>query len=62
MSNAKKCDRCGKFYTEELGEISEEWWRYNVTRDCYPYETITKDLCRECKEALMVWLGERGEI
>lgn len=59
MSNIKKCDRCGEAYDPLLTNITfdEEWWRYEVQRDCHPYEIIKIDLCPNCRKELYKWLG-----
>ena len=52
---AKKCDRCGSLYEEKLD--CRDVWRYNVTKDCYPYpDKIELDLCYNCKYDLEQWL------
>lgn len=56
--NAKICDRCGKTFTwhEILQKANNEAWRYDLTKYCHPYpESITLDLCLECKEDLVRW-------
>lgn len=45
MSDIKKCDRCGEAYEPFFGvTFDEEWWRYEVHKDCHPYEKIKIDL------------------
>lgn len=62
MSEVKLCDRCGKvipFLNPELTN-EKEAWRYKIIRDCHPYpDTITIDLCLDCKKDLVKWLGRR---
>ena len=54
---AKKCDRCGKFYTQDDHlKDKEENWRYAIVYDAHPYESITKDLCPQCLKDLKEWL------
>ena len=60
MANAKECDRCGKYYSINFisFDYEEDWWRYGLYRDCYPYEEIKVDLCPECRKKLYDWLKE----
>lgn len=60
MSNAKKCDRCGKLYdTEEIIiDYSDMRMRYVILKDCHPYPEIRLDLCKECRVALSEWLAK----
>lgn len=64
MSNAKKCDRCGKLYdTEEIIkeiDYSDMWWRYVLIKDCHPYPEMRLDLCKECRIDLYKWLSNGG--
>ena len=61
MSNAYKCDRCGKLYVSELvvdfNKVS--WVRYDITKDCHPYGTFKLDLCDACKRELAEWLNKK---
>jgi hypothetical protein len=59
MSDIKKCDRCGEAYEPLLTGITldDEWWRYEVHKDCHPYEKIKIDLCPDCRKELYKWLG-----
>ena len=61
MSDIKKCDRCGEVYDPLLTGITldDEWWRYEVRRDCHPYEEIKIDLCPDCRKKLCKWI--KGE-
>ena len=57
MSAAKKCDRCGNFYTQDdFLNDKEENWRYAVVYDPHPYASVTKDLCPRCLKDLKKWL------
>lgn len=60
MSDIKKCDRCGEAYDPLLTGITfdDEWWRYEVHKDCHPYEKIKIDLCPNCRKKLYNWLKE----
>ena len=58
--NVKVCDRCGEKIVLDLTDkdFIEGDWRYKVIKDCYPYpESITIDLCLNCKRKLHIWLG-----
>ena len=59
MSDIKKCDRCGEAYEPLLTGITldDEWWRYEVYKECHPYEQIEMDLCPDCRKELYKWLG-----
>ncbi len=58
--NAKKCDRCGKFYTCYDGRVDlkekkeENKFVYYNGHDSY-------DLCQECMEKLMSFFQNRDE-
>lgn len=60
MANAKQCDRCGKYYSINLSSFNyeEDWWRYELHRDCHPYSEEKVDLCIECRKKLYNWLKE----
>ena len=55
MSNAKRCDRCGGFYT--VNSLYEE---SDVVRiallDEYGHNKENYDLCQRCREELIEWL------
>lgn len=59
--NAKKCDRCGSFYTENKNKYKEK-----LNGDCvYGIIVVTKtnrykiyDLCDSCICEFMKWIGE----
>lgn len=56
MSDAKKCDRCGKFYIE----IDDPGLTYSVTRSYYNLDSNVRhdrrDLCPTCGEEFYNWL------
>lgn len=60
MSNAKCCDRCGKFYIKNNIVINRSFSNYPVVG--FQYETTrgsrypTIDLCNECLTELVEWM------
>ena len=63
MSSAKQCDRCKKLYLQDLNysAIGQNWWRYNLSKDCHPYEEVVFDLCNGCKKSLAEWFEKYKE-
>ena len=61
MANAKKCDRCGKFYDTSISRAVPGFW-FGVTLDKVQIKTIndneayTRDLCDECMDELLEFL------
>ena len=60
MANAKKCDRCGRYYEEreanaleELGKILSE---ISIPRK--PQPIFRNDLCTVCEKSLNRWWKE----
>ena len=51
MSKARKCDRCGKFY-----EDYESAYHVTTTKGAYTNKTV--DLCPDCTQKLIKWLGK----
>lgn len=66
MSNANKCDRCGKLYEDNRvlsqSEIEKGWWRYSIYKDYHPYEETKIDLCESCQRALADWIKQGGQM
>ena len=60
MANAKKCDRCGKLYSEsdllEKFKFKDSEWRYSLKYDAHPYPAHQLDLCPDCLKSLYSWL------
>lgn len=64
MSNAKKCDRCGKLfepYIKRAGYKSASGYNELAVKSCRIensewYEQVTYDLCEQCNEQLHDWL------
>ena len=58
MANAKKCDRCGKFYTSSEKKInSKGFYLRSVILDridCVDPKEI--DLCSDCRSFIILWL------
>lgn len=50
MANAKKCDRCGKYYDKN----DRKMWLYNASPDA----RNALDLCDECVTELKKWFDE----
>lgn len=69
--DAKKCDRCGKLYTNDYKSIVERMERHKnrtveITIEyANAYQTRDKlDLCEECERRLFSWLdgGVKNDI
>ncbi len=55
MADAKKCDRCGKYYDEN----NRKMWLYNGN----PNYTNPLDLCEKCVTDLKRWFDkDMGDI
>ena len=55
MANAKKCDRCGKYYDKNDHKI----WLYTASPDA----RNALDLCDECVTELKKWLDkDMGDV
>lgn len=60
MSNALKCDRCGKFYELNLLEDEktvQKTVRGAVLQDRRGYTITEYDLCDECRDQLLDFLN-----
>lgn len=55
MSNAKKCDRCGKFYDPNEVTFKEDVSEFHLVRlkNCFEREL---DLCQNCQYELTNWM------
>lgn len=62
MSDAKQCDRCKNFYPVfgQNKDVEKDYWRYDVVKDCHPFESLKLDLCNDCKKKLVEWLGVKS--
>lgn len=65
MSDAKKCDRCGEFYTLDISDKRDNIAAIRVL-DKYGRNAQSYDLCQKCRKELMEWLenkkkGEKTE-
>ena len=59
--NAKKCDRCGTYYKDNIVDVNEPF-RYEIMKDNHPYEGVTKmDLCDYCRADFLRWLNKPQE-
>ena len=62
MSEAKKCDRCGKLYENYRGvELNNIGYKYHYVRLCGNGVFTELDLCEPCMTELANWLREGGE-
>lgn len=55
MSDAKKCDRCGNFYTLDISDEKNNVAGISLL-DKYGRSVKKLDLCQTCRKALQVWL------
>lgn len=62
MANAKKCDRCGRFYEEKektSAELLGDAFADMIAGLAgYTKPNIKNDLCARCHETLIRWWGE----
>lgn len=62
MANAKQCDRCGSFYTDEVTNpqytIGKQVRCLNFTTGIFRNSTRTLDICPECNASFMDWMDE----
>ena len=59
MANAKKCDRCGKYYMdgEKTAHDADGYYIGGITTLSIKGNSITKyDLCDNCIKKLMIFL------
>ena len=61
MSLARKCDRCGDYYTPEAKIIKEAGGRVNAIRLMDLQQRKLYDLCPRCLYELEIWLYERED-
>lgn len=52
MSDAKKCDRCGRFF-----ERDEQSCEMRITQDLLDFRHKHYDLCPDCMSKLERWLS-----
>lgn len=68
MANAKKCDRCGKYYTPYL-ESELEKFAASVKKAFVLDPILSRteeaadlwDLCSDCRESFASWFAMKGE-
>lgn len=69
MANAKKCDRCGKYYTDRVQVISTASGDGDITFTDHPQvicfgeegkitPSEKMDICYECFDSFIDWLNE----
>lgn len=61
MASVKQCDRCGTIIKNSMRSVEpkEEWWRYSIKKDSWPYPRIDNiDLCDDCLHSLYNWFME----
>ena len=65
MSLARKCDRCGSFYSPESRLADGEY--FNAFSLVYrkpnytPYANKTYDLCPKCSSSLLEWFNDYNQ-
>lgn len=55
MSDAKRCDRCGEFYTLDISDKKDDVAGIALL-DKYGRSGEKLDLCQKCRKELMEWL------
>lgn len=57
MSNAKKCDRCGKFYDPNESTFKKDVSQFKLAKlkNCFEREL---DLCQNCQYELKNWMNK----
>lgn len=68
MAKAYKCDRCGKFYTENTASEQTIDFKFKTGPKNLPidgvlltkfgYPQFSLDLCKDCLNDFCVWFGE----
>lgn len=53
--NAKRCDRCGKYYTLEVPIQNR---KYSITKNLRSLGGGVLDLCKDCQEKLNIFVEE----
>lgn len=59
MAEARKCDRCGKFFMLEdfIEHFEDDETAYYLTSSiCHPRESEVYDLCIDCYSELKNWM------
>ena len=65
MANAKKCDRCGRYYEERMATAIENLAEGITKLVSFPQPAIIEvieqfvDLCPECSDSLKRWMREK---
>lgn len=55
IMNAKRCDRCGKYYTLE---VPIQYRKYSITKNLRNLGAGALDLCKDCQEKLNIFVEE----
>ena len=53
--NAKRCDRCGKYYTLEVPIQNR---KYSITKNLRNFDAVALDLSKVCQEKLNIFVEE----
>ncbi len=66
MANAKKCDRCGEFYTDKpiaLLEHDNEKFKYDFITLTYSWTVAYAHigLCQRCLDEFSMWLNNKED-
>lgn len=62
MSKAIICDRCGKAIKEPKGISKLEVYNYISFTSVNASEVITKDICKECLDKIMLLIDSKEEL
>lgn len=57
MADAKKCDRCGNFYTLDISNEEDNIVGFSFLDKC-DRRIESLDLCVKCRKTLMQWMKE----
>ena len=55
VMNAKRCDRCGKYY---MLEVPIQNRKYSITKNLRSLGAGVLDLCKDCQEKLNIFVEE----
>lgn len=60
--NAKKCDKCGVFYTHNHKVVVDGMYMTGFTVISKSTNLRTVDLCDDCAQHLVDWLKEEDDL